>query len=257
MMPRCFLEEPTDWELLLHRLRHVQGHVQVWRSDQHEAELGGGFSSSLDLNRWENLDLVTFDRLCQNAGRLVWNRNKPGEHHCYCPLVLQWSCADLKDFSPSDWFADVIPSCLCCAGLGVPAEDLLPSCCAAGHRWATDKHRCSHMPLLDDDQHSICRYVTGPHHQAHHLSSAALQAEIAFVEVLEGAQKISLTLKFQLKVNTSTLRVLLYSYDQEVFWTQWVTSGCPSSLGVADERVFVCQCCTEAVLPQLRHREPV
>eukprot|EP00064_Thunnus_orientalis_P000898 superscaffoldBa00000053_g899 len=39
---------------------------------------------------------------------------------------------------------------------GVYAEDLLQSCCANGQRWATENHHCNHMPLLNNDKHSIC-----------------------------------------------------------------------------------------------------
>ncbi|XP_029288181.1 fibulin-2 isoform X2 [Cottoperca gobio] len=39
-------------------------------------------------------------------------------------------------------------------GPGVSAEDLLQSCCAAGQKWAAEKHHCNHM--LDNDEHSIC-----------------------------------------------------------------------------------------------------
>ncbi|KAK2914538.1 fibulin-2 isoform X1 [Channa argus] len=39
---------------------------------------------------------------------------------------------------------------------GVSAEDLLPSCCTAGMNWATEKHHCNHMPLLDNERNSIC-----------------------------------------------------------------------------------------------------
>ncbi|XP_078103797.1 fibulin-2 isoform X1 [Sander vitreus] len=41
-------------------------------------------------------------------------------------------------------------------GPGVSAEDLLQSCCAAGQKWATENHHCNHMPLLNNDKHSIC-----------------------------------------------------------------------------------------------------
>ncbi|XP_031731261.1 fibulin-2 isoform X1 [Anarrhichthys ocellatus] len=41
-------------------------------------------------------------------------------------------------------------------GPGASAEDLLQSCCAAGQKWATDNHHCNHMPLLNNDRHSIC-----------------------------------------------------------------------------------------------------
>ncbi|KAK2862642.1 hypothetical protein Q5P01_002175 [Channa striata] len=39
---------------------------------------------------------------------------------------------------------------------GVSAEDLLLSCCTAGQNWATERHHCNHMTLLDNDKHSIC-----------------------------------------------------------------------------------------------------
>ncbi|XP_037640554.1 fibulin-2 isoform X1 [Sebastes umbrosus] len=41
-------------------------------------------------------------------------------------------------------------------GPGVSAEDLLQSCCAAGQNWASENHHCDHMPLLNNDQRSIC-----------------------------------------------------------------------------------------------------
>ncbi|XP_028261730.1 fibulin-2, partial [Parambassis ranga] len=41
-------------------------------------------------------------------------------------------------------------------GPGVSAEDLLQDCCAAGHRWAAKHHHCGHMPLLNNNRHSVC-----------------------------------------------------------------------------------------------------
>ncbi|XP_023280510.1 fibulin-2-like [Seriola lalandi dorsalis] len=44
-------------------------------------------------------------------------------------------------------------------GPGVSAEDLLQRCCAAGQRLATENLHCNHMPLLSNDNHSICSAV--------------------------------------------------------------------------------------------------
>ncbi|XP_039972401.1 fibulin-2 isoform X2 [Xiphias gladius] len=44
-------------------------------------------------------------------------------------------------------------------GPGASAEDLLQSCCAFGHRWATENHHCNHMLLLNNDKHSICSVI--------------------------------------------------------------------------------------------------
>nr|XP_020473921.1 fibulin-2-like isoform X2 [Monopterus albus] len=41
-------------------------------------------------------------------------------------------------------------------GLGVSAEGLLLSCCTAGQTWATENHHCNHMPMLNNDKHSMC-----------------------------------------------------------------------------------------------------
>ncbi|KAM7402734.1 hypothetical protein PAMP_017948 [Pampus punctatissimus] len=41
-------------------------------------------------------------------------------------------------------------------GPGVYAEDLLQICCVAGQKWATENHHCNHMPLLNNEKHSIC-----------------------------------------------------------------------------------------------------
>ena len=54
--------------------------------------------------------------------------------------------------------ADVcMPSCLCAAGPGASAEELLQSCCAAGQRWFAENLQCNLMPLLTNDKHSVCR----------------------------------------------------------------------------------------------------
>ncbi|KAF6715081.1 Fibulin-2 [Oryzias melastigma] len=42
------------------------------------------------------------------------------------------------------------------AGPGVSAKDLLQRCCDAGHRWASEQFHCKAMPMLTDDEHSIC-----------------------------------------------------------------------------------------------------
>ncbi|XP_030585973.1 fibulin-2 [Archocentrus centrarchus] len=39
---------------------------------------------------------------------------------------------------------------------GVSSEDLLQSCCTAGQRWASENGNCKHMPLLNNDKHSVC-----------------------------------------------------------------------------------------------------
>uniref|UniRef100_UPI0037E888DE fibulin-2 n=1 Tax=Semicossyphus pulcher TaxID=241346 RepID=UPI0037E888DE len=41
-------------------------------------------------------------------------------------------------------------------GPGVPAEDLLQSCCAAGQKWASENLHCNNMPILNNNKHSLC-----------------------------------------------------------------------------------------------------
>ncbi|CAJ1051861.1 fibulin-2 isoform X1 [Xyrichtys novacula] len=41
-------------------------------------------------------------------------------------------------------------------GPGVPAEDLLQSCCAAGQTWASENHHCNNIPIPTKDRHSLC-----------------------------------------------------------------------------------------------------
>ncbi|XP_072239043.1 fibulin-2 isoform X2 [Leuresthes tenuis] len=38
----------------------------------------------------------------------------------------------------------------------VSAENLLQACCATGQRWARENFHCNHMPVLNNDKHSVC-----------------------------------------------------------------------------------------------------
>jgi len=49
-----------------------------------------------------------------------------------------------------------MPACLMTED-PVSAEDLLQACCAAGQRWARENFHCNHMPVLNNDKHSVCR----------------------------------------------------------------------------------------------------
>ncbi|XP_028854303.1 fibulin-2 isoform X2 [Denticeps clupeoides] len=40
-----------------------------------------------------------------------------------------------------------------------PAMEEVQQCCEAGQKWATENNHCNHMPVLPEDQHSLCSVV--------------------------------------------------------------------------------------------------